>query len=122
MIQKIITIRNVGLFENATPNGALKLAQATGIFADNGRGKTTLAALLRACSSSDSGRVNARKTIDSQASPEISVLVQSGNQPSELRLESNGWSGPAPTIVVFDSEFVDQNVYSGLEVRADQRQ
>jgi len=122
MIQKIITIRHVGLFENATPNGAVKLAQATGIFADNGRGKTTLAAILRACSSSNAGRVDARKTIDSQGSPEISLLVQSGNQPAVLKFENNAWVGSAPTIVVFDCEFVDQNVYSGLEVRADQRQ
>jgi wobble nucleotide-excising tRNase len=122
MIEKIVRVRNVGLFENATPNGAVKLAQATGIFADNGRGKSTFAAVLRGCSSAEAGPINARKTIDSQGSPEVSLLVQSGGQSLESKFDNNVWAGPAPSIAVFDSEFVEENVYSGFEVRADQRQ
>jgi wobble nucleotide-excising tRNase len=38
----------VGLFEDATPNGDIQLDKVATIYAENGRGKTTLAALLTA--------------------------------------------------------------------------
>src|ERR1035438_7655623 len=49
MIRKILKLQNVGLLQDATQNGAVDLARVTAIYADNGRGKSTLAAVLRAC-------------------------------------------------------------------------
>ena len=122
MLQKILRIKNVGLFRDATPDGDVNLAPVATIYAENGRGKTILADILRACASQDSRRVNARRTIDSTGSIDISFLAQVGNQTAEAAFSNNAWSGPQPSLVVFDSEFVEQNVYSGFEVRADQRE
>jgi wobble nucleotide-excising tRNase len=122
MIQKILKIKNVGLFLDATPQGHVDLGRVVTIYAENGRGKTTLAAVLRACADQDVGRINARKTIDSTGGIEISILMQGGGQTGEAAFSNNAWSGPKPSLIVFDSEFVDQNVYSGFEVRADQRE
>ena len=122
MMRKILKIKNVGLFLDATSQGDVDLGKVVTIYAENGRGKTTLAAVLRACADQDVGRINARKTIDSAGSTEISILVQIGDQSGEAAFGHNTWSGPKPSLVVFDSEFVDQNVYSGFEVRVDQRE
>jgi len=122
MIQKILRIKNVGLFLDATPQGDVDLGRVVNIYSENGRGKTTLAAILRACADQDVGRINARKTIDSEGSIDISILVEAGAQTAEAAFSHNAWSGPKPSLIVFDSEFVDQNAYSGFEVRPDQRE
>ena len=119
MISKILKLQNVGLLQDATQSGAIALGQVTAIYADNGRGKSTLAAVLRACQLGDSGRLNARKTIDATNAPEVEFLLPTG---SHIEFTRNAWTATLPDIVVFDSEFVEQNVYSGFEVRADQRQ
>lgn len=122
MIQKILRIKNVGLFLDATPQGDVDFSQVVNIYSENGRGKSTLAAILRACGDRDVGRINARKTIDSAGSIDISILVEAGGQTGEAAFNHNAWSGPKPSLIVFDSEFVDQNVYSGFEVRPEQRE
>ena len=119
MIAKILKIENVGLLQNGTPKGAVTLAPITVIYADNGRGKSTFAAILRACQLADVVRVIQRKTLDANGSPEIAFLLGNGNQ---VAFAANTWTGPRPRIEVFDSEFVYENVYSGSEIRADQRQ
>lgn len=119
MISKILKLQNVGLLRDATQAGAVVLGQVTAIYADNGRGKSTLAAVLRACQLGDAGRLNARKTIDAANAPEVKFLLPTGNH---VEFTTNAWTAILPDIVVFDSEFVEQNVYSGFEVRADQRQ
>ena len=119
MITKILKLQNIGLLKDATQNRAVSLARVTAIFADNGRGKSTLTAVLRACQLGDAGRINARTTIDTADSPEVKLLLPTG---SHVEFTSNAWTATLPDIVVFDSEFVEQNVYSGFEVRPDQRQ
>jgi wobble nucleotide-excising tRNase len=119
MIRKILKLQNVGLFLDGTQNGDVTLSQVTAIYADNGRGKTFLASVFRACQLGDAGRLNARKTIDATNGPEVKFLLPTG---SHVEFTSNAWTSALPHIIVFDSEFVEQNVFSGAEVRADQRQ
>jgi wobble nucleotide-excising tRNase len=119
MIRKILKLQNVGLLQDATQNGAVDLAQVTAIYADNGRGKSTLATVLRACQLGDAGRLQAKKTIDATNDPEVRFLLPTGGH---VDFTANVWTATLPDIVVFDSEFVEQNIYSGFEVRTDQRQ
>src|SRR6202162_2338653 len=119
MFKKILKLQNIGLMRDACAGGAVDLVRVTAIYSDNGRGKSTLAAVLRACQLGDAARMNARKTIDSGDAPEIDLLLSTG---AHVEFKANAWTGGAPAIAVFDSEFVEQNVYSGFEVRPDQRQ
>jgi wobble nucleotide-excising tRNase len=119
MIRKIVKLQNVGLLQDACANGAVGLGRVTSIYSDNGRGKSTLAAVLRACQLGDVGRMNARKTLDSATAPQVDLLLSTG---AHVEFKKNVWTGHPPTIAVFDSEFVEQNVYSGFEIRPDQRQ
>jgi wobble nucleotide-excising tRNase len=51
MLQRIISIRNVGRFRNCAAAGDVTFRRFTLVFAENARGKTTLCALLRSLSS-----------------------------------------------------------------------
>lgn len=119
MIKKLIKFQNLGLLRDACAAGAVDLGRMTAIYADNGRGKSTLAAVIRACQLRDVGRMNARKTLDSADGPVVDLLLSTG---AHIEFKANAWTGNPPAIAVFDSEFVEQNVYSGFEIRADQRQ
>lgn len=119
MIKKILKLQNIGLMRDACAIGAVDLGHVTAIYSDNGRGKSTLAAVLRACQLGDAGRMNARKTIDSADAPGVDLLLRTG---AHIEFKANAWTGSAPPMAVFDSEFVEQNVYSGFEIRPDQRQ
>lgn len=124
MIQKILKIKNVGLFRDGVPaKQHVDFARVTVIYGENGRGKSTIASALRACSLGDPGRIMARRTVDTTEEPEIEFTVQQpSSKTARIQFGANGWNIPVPEIIVFDSEFVDQNVYSGFEVRPDQRE
>ncbi len=79
MISKILKLQNVGLLQDATQSGAVALEQVTAIYADNGRGKSTLAAVLRACQLGDAGRLNARRTIDATNAPAVKGTSRNPN-------------------------------------------
>src|ERR1700745_2247688 len=53
VLRKIILIKNVGRFLNYSAIGYVELKRHTLIFAENGRGKTTLSAALRSLQSAD---------------------------------------------------------------------
>jgi wobble nucleotide-excising tRNase len=119
MIKMVIKLKNVGLFHHACPNGAVVFNQTTAIYADNAGGKSTFVTVLRACHMSDAARLVARRTIDVTDEPEVELLLENN---ASRKYENGAWIGTVPDISVFDSEFVEQNVYSGFSVRTDQRQ
>lgn len=51
MIRRVQLVRNIGKFASVTVPANLPLARLTLIYAENGRGKTTLAAILRSLAS-----------------------------------------------------------------------
>lgn len=119
MIKKILKLRNVGLFYDACSSEPAIFKEINAIYADNGRGKSTLASVFRSCSTLDTDRLKSRQTIDSDDAPELEFLLNNG---SRFTFESDTWSGSAPEIYVFDSEFVEENVCTGFAVRSNQKQ
>lgn len=122
MLNKILRVKNVGLFADGVPTTPIVLDTVTLFYAENGRGKSTLSSVFRACALGDPGRVNARKTVDSSEMPEVCLLFKLASGNRQISFVSGSWDSKHPDIMVFDSEFVEQNVYSGFEVRTDQRQ
>jgi len=119
LIRKLLVLKNAGILEDATSNGPVLFDPVTIVYAENGLGKTTLASVLRAWRHGEAGRLQARKTIGSASEPEVDILLADGQH---ARFSGGAWSGPSPLMVIFDPEFVESNVFSGSEVRADQRQ
>jgi wobble nucleotide-excising tRNase len=53
MIGRLQLIRNIGQFDSVSAGAAISLARLTLVYSENGRGKTTLAAILRSLASGD---------------------------------------------------------------------
>src|SRR5665647_2573640 len=114
MLTALSLIRNVGPFDNVDDGKGLEFATTTVIYAENGRGKTTIAAIFRALADSASAPVDERRRLGAAHAPHIVVETDDGQPPAVL---SNGaWSRAFGSIRIFDDAFVDANVYSGLAV------
>lgn len=109
MLRKIISIKNVGRFLNYSAVGDVELKRYNLAFAENGRGKTTLCAILRSLQSGDASHVIGRNTLGLGGSPEIKILLQSGTATFSV----GAWNTTVPNLAIFDSTFVSENVYSG---------
>ena len=117
MLKKIIAIKNLARFEGYCATGNVELKRYTLMFAENGRGKTTLCALLRSLQSNDPAIVHGRATLGGSGAPEVRLLFDSGT----TVFGPGGWTVTVPGIAIFDSMFVSENVYAGDSVDVDQR-
>ncbi|MCU1021735.1 AAA family ATPase [Stenotrophomonas maltophilia] len=122
MLREFVKISNVGLLRDGVPATPANFDAVTLIYAENGRGKSTLANILRAVAQGDVQAVVGGKTIDSPDAPHVNLLCDVGGGNVPVVLQNGAWTGTAPEIFVFDPTFVEDNVFSGQEVRADQRQ
>ena len=120
MIISISLLRNIGQFDSASGSSNIPLARFTLVYAENGRGKTTLAAVLRSLATGDPIPISERRRLAAQHPPHI-VLDCSGGPPAAI-FQNNTWNRTLSNMVVFDDVFVDQNVCSGLDVVAEHRQ
>jgi len=116
--ERIALLRNVGQFDSVNAGAHLPLTKLSLIYAENGRGKTTIATILRSLNSGDPRLINDRQRLGSTHPPHI-VLSITG-QPTIF--QNGAWAAPLPRIAVFDDAFVAANVCSGIEVAAEHRQ
>jgi wobble nucleotide-excising tRNase len=122
MLKKLIRLQNVGLLRNGAPKPVV-FEQVALVFAENGRGKSTVASILTAAATLDANTLEQHQTIDSDEKPEVELLfVNDQGATNPLKLSHGVWTGSVPDIHVFDPGFVESNVFSGQEIRADQRQ
>ena len=110
MIQKIIAIRNVGRLEKVNPLGDLTFRKLTLIFAENGRGKTTLTDVLRSLSTGNGGHILGRWTLGSSFPPFAQILLDDNRV---VTFKDGAWDGPGPRLAIYDSTFIHENVYAG---------
>lgn len=120
MINRIQLLRNVGQFDSVNGAANITLTRLTLIYAENGRGKTTLAAILRSLGTNDPVHIAERRRLGAAETPHV-VLDCIGGPPAAM-FQNNAWNRAVPSVAVFDDQFVDQNVYSGLAVGAEHRQ
>lgn len=118
MIERIQLLRNVGQFSNVSPPPQTALTPFSLFYAENGRGKTTLAAILRSLATNDPELVNERKRLGAQHPPHITFEI--GGQ--QVVFQNGGWSQQLSGIAIFDDAFVSANVCSGIELQSDHRQ
>ena len=117
MIERVIHIQNVGRYEDAKLVGKFGFKRWTYLYSENARGKSTLSAILRSLSDGNCNAVKARHTLGAANAPSIDVRIGGSN----YRYDGNAWSATYPNMLVFDSAFVTEHVYSGDSVSADQR-
>lgn len=120
MINHIQLIRNVGRFDSVGAAANIALGRLTLIYAENGRGKTTLAAILRSLATGDAIPIVERRRLAAQHPPH--VIIECAGGPPAAMFQNGAWNRTLANMAVFDDVFIDQNVYSGLVVGVDHRQ
>ena len=120
MIKCIKLLRNIGTFESDSAAAQLGLKRLTLIYAENGRGKTTLAAVLRSLATGNPQPIVERRRLGTEDPPQ--VVLACSDQPSSLMFQDGVWNHTLPELKIFDDVFVDENVHSGLDVGAHHRQ
>ncbi len=118
MIRKFISIKNVGRFLSYCASKDVELKRYSLIFAENGRGKTTLCAILRSLQTGNAAVVKGRTTLGVSDPAEIKILLAGG---STATFANGAWNTTVPNLAIFDSTFVAENVYSGDAVELDHK-
>lgn len=116
MFDRIQLLRNVGQFDNVSP--PQQFAPLTPIYGENGRGKTTIAKVLRSLATNDPVLVTDRQRLGSQHPPHVIISHTAGN----AIFQNGTWNRHLPEITIFDDAFVSDNVCSGIEIQAAHRQ
>jgi len=109
MLEKIVQIKNIGRFLDYAAKGDVTFRKLTLIYAENGRGKTTLCAILRSLQSGRSEFISERKTLGATEAPFVHIRLNN----ADYKFEGNAWTNSHPDILIFDAVFVNENVYSG---------
>lgn len=118
-LKKFTSIQNVGRFHSASASGDVEFRKLTLIYGENGRGKTTLCAILRSLQSGDAGHISGRRTLGSAGQPYVKILLDA---PAPLAAFQDGaWTQTLPALAVFDQQYVSENVYLGDGVGAEQK-
>lgn len=117
MLERIADIQGIGLLYQA--NGKPHTCQkATLIYADNGRGKSTLARILRSVSLGEASLIANCKTVDGTLSPKVVLEFGSAHK---VFFDNGAWSEHRPEVLVFDADFIERNVHSGGTVNTGHR-
>ena len=115
MLEKIITIKNVAKFRDYDLLGKdIRFQKYTVVYGDNGKGKTSLAGIFRSLSKGDTAFVLSKKTIGATEEPYIKIKHSNGI----TEFKKGAWDNKnkPPVITVFDSNYVNENVFSGNRV------
>ncbi len=118
MLEQLNLLRNIGQFDSINPGAQLAFAALTLIYAENGRGKTTLSAVLRSLAIGDPALIQERRRLGAAHAPHV-ILHLGG---ARYTFQNGTWSANFPSLSVFDDAFVAANVCSGLEIGAEHRQ
>jgi len=78
MIEKMISIKNVGKFVDCKAAGDVTFQKLTLLYGENGRGKTTFCDILRSLSTGSGDRIIGRTTLGVTEAPSVKVLTSGG--------------------------------------------
>src|SRR5262249_12310985 len=108
-IKKIVKLKNIGRFANLAAKGDVQFKRLTVIYGPNGYGKTTLAGVLRSLATGDPAYVTERATLAADSGPHAEILLDAGR----ATFSNGAWSATAGELEIYDSTFVNDNVYTG---------
>lgn len=109
MLEKIVQIKNVGRFRHYGASGDVTFRKLTLIYAENGRGKTTLCAVLRSLQNGRPEFISERKTLATTEPAFVHIRLNG----ADYRFTNSAWTIQHSNIIIFDQVFVNDNVYSG---------
>jgi wobble nucleotide-excising tRNase len=95
----------------------VEYGQFTLIYGGNGRGKTTLCAVIRSLQLNDPKVIQRRKTFAANTDPDVGLLFDNGLS----RFSAGTWSAPQADLHIFDQQFVTENVHGGHQIDVEHR-
>ena len=110
-LKKIVGIKAVGRFRTGGIRGG-EYEKYTLFYGGNGRGKTTLCAVLRSLQTNDPSHVLKRRTFKSNSAQEVQLLFDSGL----VMFSAGAWSASIPDLHIFDQHFINANVHGGHQI------
>lgn len=113
MIKKIIKIKGIGKFSDCSAVGDVTWRKVTLFHGENSKGKTTLTSVLRSLRNNNNQLIRQRKTIGGSLNQEVEILVDVSKT---IKYADGNWSESLPNVEIFDVHFINENVYSGLEI------
>ena len=118
IIERLQLLRNVGQFDSVTAGAQIPLTKLSLVYAENGRGKTTLATVLRSLGTGDPALLEERRRLGSAHPPHVVM----GSPAAPFTYQNGAWSASYPDMAVFDDAFVAANVCSGIAIEAAHKQ
>ncbi len=118
MIKKVVAIRNIGRLQDCNAKGDVTFRELTLIFAENGRGKTTLADVFRSLGTGNGDHILGRRTLGSNFPPSACILIDND---TAVNFKDGKWDGAGPRLAIYDSTFIHENVYSGDHIDLGQK-
>lgn len=115
-LRKIVKLNNIGKFHQGGIRGG-EYGKHTLFYAGNGRGKTTLCAVLRSMKANDASIIQDRHTLGETAPPEAELLLDT----CCAKFINGQWQNRQDALHFFDSTFVTENVHAGEQVSTDNR-
>jgi wobble nucleotide-excising tRNase len=121
MIKKFIKIQGTGRFLNYKSslipnnnwNGEFK--ETNLIYGENGSGKTTLSFILRSLKYG-SDILKKKRSFNKSFDQNIEILTDDDSEP-RLIFDGNNWNQEFNNIEIFDVLFINENIYTGLEIQ-----
>lgn len=120
MIRRLRLIRGVGRFDAVDTAADVVLDGLVLVHAENGQGKTTLAAILRSLATGDPTPIIERRRLTAMHPPRV-VLDCTGGPPDAV-FQDGAWNRTLADMAIFDDAFVDANIHTGLELESRHRQ
>ena len=118
MIEFIRLLRNIGQFDNVVPPQEVTFTPFSLVYGENGRGKTTLAAVFRSLATNKGELITERQRLGAPHPPHVVIDHAAG----QAVFENAVWKRHLPNIAIFDDTFVSDNVCSGIELQTGHRQ
>src|SRR5450759_690767 len=106
LLNRLQLFRNVGQFDSVATAAAIPLARLMLGYAENGRGKTTLAAIFRSLATGDPLPITERHRLAAPNPPQVVIECTGGPPPAIF--QNGAWNRTMPDIEVFDDSFVDE--------------
>ena len=111
MIEKIISISNVGSFSEYKPNAKYNwnghFSKINLIYAANGSGKTTLATIFNSLSNTNPQLLTLKQTINKSEAPNIKLKYSDFSNLTEY--DGKKWNNNVKNILVFDIHFIEDS-------------
>jgi len=121
MIKKFIKISGTGKFLNynhsliSSPYRTTDFERINLIYGENGSGKTTLAIILKSLKDNNAPLLEKKRAFDRTVPQTIEILTDMTTNPS-FTFANNAWNNHYPNIEIFDTFFINENIYTGLAV------